>query len=68
MFSRLIWDVAKVAKGIRILLLTAVSLLPHSSSASPVAADGHQHLRYALRLELRDRTVITDRPVTAPVA
>ena len=25
MFSRLIWDVAKVAKGIRILLLTAVS-------------------------------------------
>jgi hypothetical protein len=52
MFARSIWDVVKSAKGIRILFHTAVSLLPHSSSASPLALL-HQHLRYALRLGLR---------------
>ena len=52
MFSRSIWDVAKVAKGIRILLLTAVSCCRILLPPLPLRLL-HQHLRYALRLELR---------------
>jgi hypothetical protein len=52
MFSRLIWDVAKVAKGIRILLLTAVSCCRILLPPLPLRLR-HRHLRCTLRLELR---------------
>ena len=50
--ERLIWDVAKVAKGIRILLLTAVSCCRILLPPLPLRLR-HRHLRCTLRLELR---------------
>jgi hypothetical protein len=52
MFARSIWDVAKAAKGIRILLLTAVSCCRILLPPLPLRLL-HQHLRCTLRLELR---------------
>jgi hypothetical protein len=62
MFARSIWDVAKSAKGIRILLHTAVSLLPHSPSASPLAATTPAPTLRLTAGATSHRTVITDRP------
>ena len=63
MFSHSIWDVAKAAKGIRILLLTGVSCCPillpplpcgyHTSTCASLTARATSH-----------RTVMTDRRAT----